>query len=196
MANDSGFKTGDLVIGSSDPSKSVYSMTGSKIIESGVSVFGDPQALEDQQKAITQSIIRNGGVRLPVGTPDKKQKKTTRALKQTKKEEPARDWEEPAPVYMPPEPPKAKPEKTIQFENDFGKMKAKVLASIEHSQAFMLVFKNEDSMVFEPKTGESLKFYNVDREVYDVYYPGVTFDSPDSEEKFMILFKIPPTDQE
>jgi hypothetical protein len=81
--------------------------------------------------------------------------------------------------------------RTIQFENAFGKMKAKVEYVVEHETAFMLVFSDADSMVFEPKTGESLAFYSIDNTRHDVYYPGVTFDSPDSGKKYMILFKLP-----
>jgi hypothetical protein len=85
---------------------------------------------------------------------------------------------------------------TVQFENDFGKMKARVEQMIEHPQAYMLVFKDEDAVVFEPKVGETLVFHTTDREQVSVYYPGVTFDSPDSSKKFMILFKVPEENQE
>jgi len=50
--------------------------------------------------------------------------------------------------------------------------------------------------LFEPKVGESLRLHTPSREVFEVYYPGVTFDSPDSDKKFMILFKVPEENQE
>ena len=84
----------------------------------------------------------------------------------------------------------------IQFENDFGKMKAKVVHVIEQELAFMLIFKDEESMVFEPKVGESLVLHTPNKRRVDVYYPGVTFDSPDDGKKFMILFKLPEEEQE
>lgn len=192
---DSGmFKTGDLVIGSSDPSKSVYKATGARVNSSGVSIYGSPEDLLEKEKELTASLVRNGGKKI-ASSPTKGAKK-----KETKK---AKSWppcnnymtaeyrEESAPVV-------AQEEKSVsvQFENSFGKMKAKVLSLVEHEQAFMLVFKNEDSVVFEPKIGETLSLYNQYKERYDVYYPGVTFDWPDSEKKLMILFKVPEENQE
>jgi hypothetical protein len=91
------------------------------------------------------------------------------------------------------------PERTysvVQFENDFGKIKSKVENIIEHELAFMLVYSDEDAMVFEPKVGELLAIHTPDKQRIEVYYPGVTFDSPDSTKKFMILFKVPAEDQE
>ena len=85
---------------------------------------------------------------------------------------------------------------TVQFENDFGKIRAKVEQVIEHEHAFMLVFTDEDAVVFEPKTGESLVFHTDDRRVFSVYYPGVTFNWPADDKKFMILFKLPEENQE
>jgi hypothetical protein len=48
--HDSGmFKTGDLVIGSSDPGKSVYTATGARVNNSGVSIYGSPEDLLEKE---------------------------------------------------------------------------------------------------------------------------------------------------
>jgi hypothetical protein len=60
----------------------------------------------------------------------------------------------------------------------------------------MLVFTDDDSMVFEPKIGETLVLHTPERYRASVYYPGVTFNSPDSDKKFMILFKVLEEEQE
>lgn len=44
------FKIGDIVIGSSDPSKSVYSSTGAKVIKDGVSIYGNEGDLREKKK--------------------------------------------------------------------------------------------------------------------------------------------------
>jgi hypothetical protein len=85
---------------------------------------------------------------------------------------------------------------TLQFENEFGRIKSKVEHIVEHDQAYMLIFSDTDAMVFEPKVGESLLLHLPDKTQVNVYYPGVTFDSPESSKKFMILFKLPEENQE
>jgi hypothetical protein len=187
------FKTGDLVIGSSDPNKSVYSATGAKLIDDGVSIYGKDSDLQSIAQELTRSAVRSGG--RPIGAQSKK--------KPSKKSHTTKSYIE-APQYMlehtvTSEKVEAKQqpkEETVQFENDFGKIKAKVLHVIEHEQAYMLVFNNEDAMVFEPKTGELLILHTREHRHVSVYYPGVTFNSPDDERKFMILFKVPEENQE
>jgi hypothetical protein len=196
--SDSGmFKVGDIVVGSSDPNRPVYSATGGKLIDNGVAIYGRESDLSQVQKEMYESMSRSGGKRLYVSsttnTPIKKKagKKSQREAKNNavahfqSTHTISNNVDEE--VYETPKPRL----QTIQFENSFGKMKAKVEHVVEHETAFMLVFSDSDAMVFEPKTGESLSFYSVDRERYDVYYPGVTFDSPDSSKKYMILFKLP-----
>lgn len=195
------FKTGDLVIGSTDPGKSVYSATGSKLIADGVSIYGNESALKDQRKEFVTSVMRNGG--MPLLPSDKTSKKKFKSKKSKPLELPpqmsieeylhidsSEETREPAvdekPVQL----------QTVQFENSFGKMKAKVEHVVEHEQAFMLVFSDEDSVVFEPKIGETLILHTPGRYTANVYYPGVTFNSPDTSKKFMILFKMPEEEQE
>lgn len=204
MHNESGFKTGDLVIGSPDPSRSIFSATGARLSDSGVSIYGDPKLLQEHQKEMTRSLLRNGGKPLePVAT-GKKGKKT-----KTKSTTPdnqyaamlesmlyASEDQKSSDTIQTQTPITAAEETSVHFENSFGKMRAKVEQLIEHPMAYMLVFRNEDSMVFEPKTGESLTFYSDKKQSTQVYYPGVTFDSPDSDKKFMILFKLPEENQE
>jgi hypothetical protein len=201
--NDAGmFKIGDIVIGSSDPSKSVYSSTGAKVIQDGVSIYGNTGDLQEKQKELVTSITRNGGKIMQTSQIKKVKKKTggkntagnqvfstsnsfssfSQLAEETIEETPL-----PVQVKL----------QTIQFENDFGKMKAKVEHVVEHDQAFMLVFSDDDSVVFEPKVGETLKLHiRSQHETFDVYYPGVTFNSPESTKKLMILFKVPAENQE
>jgi hypothetical protein len=190
------YRTGDIVIGSSDPSKSVYSATGTKIIDNGVTIFGSEEDLQMQAKELSKSAMRSGGKPIPL-------KSSTAKTKQTKKKtSKSNQWSDFAKeVYHQLDevenmPPQEKPLQTVQFENSFGKIKAKVETLIEHDMAFMLIFRQEEDLVFEPKVGEQLAFYTPDKYRYDVYYPGVTFDSPDNGKKFMILFKLPAEDQE
>lgn len=196
--NDSGmFRIGDLVVGSTDPGKSVYSATGSKLINSGVSLYGNAEDLLEQQKKLTKLAARNGGVVLETqGSSRKKKKKSQstvspRAISFSEnadsfEQEDTSSVKPPAPVKL----------LTVQFENDFGKMRAKVEALVDHDLAYMLVFPNEDAVVFEPKISETLSLHLPDGETVAVYYPGVTFNSPDSDRKFMILFKVPEENQE
>lgn len=191
--SDSGtFRLGDIVVGSSDPSKPVYSATGSKISDNGVSIYGQEGDLHRVQQQMVESLSRSGGKRvIPNVQSSGDKKKAAKKKQQASNKSGSLDFqpmyarndfqEEAAPVKL----------RTIQFENAFGKMKAKVEYVVEHETAFMLVFSDADSMVFEPKTGESLAFYSIDNTRHDVYYPGVTFDSPDSGKKYMILFKLP-----
>ena len=196
--NESGiFQPGDIVIGTSDPTKSVYSATGEKLIKDGVSIYGDSRTLEAQSRELIQSVIRSGGKPLNA-TAAVQGKSTTRKMTKNKQTSfPSNEIVSRYPIAFPEET-KAPPVKliSVQFENDFGKMKAKVIDLIEHELAFMLVFENEDSMVFEPKVGELLALHTADKRRHEVYYPGVTFDSSTNSNKFMILFKVPAEEQE
>lgn len=197
---DSGiFKTGDIVIGSSDPGKSVYSASGSKILAHGVSIYGNAEELEAQGAELTSSALRSGGKLL--STNPKTQTKTGK--KTSAKKTQARVEARP-PMYLEPTQIQSyqvsqeveEPQYSIQFENAFGKMKAKVEHLVQHELAYLLIFKDEDSVVFEPKVGETLVLHTPSRERVEVYYPGVTFDSPVNGKKFMILFKVPEENQE
>lgn len=195
------FKTGDLVIGSSDPSKSVYSATGQKIASEGVSVYGSESALKEQRTEFVTSVMRNGGVPLKNSTTQlgkaAKKKAKTKPVQNSKitieeylnidEEDYTAETKKTTEVRL----------ETVQFENSFGKIKAKVEHIVEHEQAFMLVFTDEDAVVFEPKMGETLLLHTPSRYgVSSVYYPGVTFNSPDSSKKLMILFKVQEEEQE
>jgi hypothetical protein len=182
------YRTGDLVIGSSDPSKSVYSSTGQKLSESGVSIFGSPEDLEGQYKAIVRSATMSGGTKIPISGL-KKAKKPKNSARTTEFQQ---NWPNLQAEPTPPVPVKLK---TIQFENDFGKIKAKVEQILNHDQAYMLVFSDEDAVVFEPKVGEHLVLHT-DHGAETVYYPGVTFNWPQDTKKLMILFKVPEESQE
>ena len=201
--NDAGmFKIGDIVIGSSDPSKSVYSSTGAKVIQDGVSIYGNTGDLQEKQKELVTSITRNGGKIMQTSQIKKVKKKagakntagnqvfsTSNNFSSFSQLAEETIEETPLPVQV--------KLQTIQFENDFGKMKAKVEHVVEHDQAFMLIFSDDDSVVFEPKIGETLKLHiRSQHETFDVYYPGVTFNSPESTKKLMILFKVPAENQE
>ena len=199
--NDAGiYRTGDLVIGSGDPGKSVYSATGAKLISDGVAIYGNERDLKAQTEELTRAAIRNGGVVVPTTT-----QQTSKAKKASKKRTQYSDTKNIVmghPMFQLDEEDKSftptveEKLQVVQFENAFGKMKAKVIHVIEQELAFMLIFKDEDSMVFEPKVGETLVLHTPNKQRFDVYYPGVTFDSPDNSRKFMILFKLPEEEQE
>jgi len=193
--SDSGmFKIGDLVIGTSDPGKSVYSASGAKINNSGSSIYGSDEDLVNQQKEITDSIVRNGGKKIQTSSSKTSSKKGAKKSKNTSwvtqfPELPSTGLHESLRQYPSPPPERLT---AVHFENSFGKIKAKVEHVVEHEQAFLLVFTDEDAVVFEPKTGETLVLHIQEQhESHEVYYPGVTFNSPDSAKKLMILFKIP-----
>jgi hypothetical protein len=187
------FNIGDVIVGSADPSKSVYSATGSKLIPNGVRVHGDEEVVKTRQKEFFKMAQNHGGVLL--NSSSAKPTVNNGKFKKSKKVQ-AKPI---VPHYMEDEfeevqeevSPKPAPKNyiTVQFENSFGKMKAKVLHVIEHEQAYLLIFENEDAVVFEPKTGETLIFHTPHQKNQTVYYPGVTFNSPQGSEKFMILFK-------
>jgi hypothetical protein len=194
------YRTGDIVIGSTDPGKSVYSATGAKIIKTGVTIFGSEADLQSQVKEISKSAMRSGGIPIPLN-PYSGGKQTKPTKKRNQKQQKWVNYDQDThqqPLFSEPvkSTPIELPLETIQFENSFGKIKAKVETLIEHDMAFMLVFRNEEDVVFEPKVGEQLSFYTPNKYRYDVYYPGVTFDWPDATKKFMILFKIPEETQE
>ena len=186
------FKPGDVVIGSSDPSKSVYSATGAKISENSFSMYGTEEQLESIEKEFISSVTRNGGKKITALNGKEKNK-----TKKIKKQQPRNDSN--FVVYTETEDfiseesltQKEEVYTTVQFENDFGKIKAKALYIAEHEQAIMLVFKNEEEVVFEPKVGEKLQIYINKYTKHHVYYPGVTFNSPFDNKRFMILFKVP-----
>jgi hypothetical protein len=209
------YRVGDIVIGSSDPSKSVYSITGTKVNPEGVSLFGSDEALTARAKDLARSAVMAGGIPLPVNQGDSKNNQTKKAKKKLTKtnktapfsiesyvsnvshEHEIGNYVNYTPPYSAPYTPE--PERTysvVQFENDFGKIKSKVENIVEHELAFMLVYSDEDAMVFEPKVGELLAIHTPDKQRIEVYYPGVTFDSPDNTKKFMILFKVPAENQE
>ncbi len=208
------YRVGDIIIGSPDPSKSVYSTSGSKINPEGVSLFGSDAELTARAKDLARSAVMAGGIPLPIthgkssSLPSRQsKKKMTKNVKQSSFSADSyvaavshelghhnnyNTAAEPSPTSYEP----VRPQVTVQFENDFGKIKSKVENIVEHDLAFMLVFTDEDSVVFEPKIGELLALHMPDKRRIDVYYPGVTFDSPDSSKKFMILFKVPAEEQE
>jgi hypothetical protein len=192
------YRTGDLVIGSSDPGKSVYSSSGAKLIDSGVTIYGSSDDLQEHYEDIVRSATMSGGKKIAVSSPkggaikSKTKNKKSRNLSDTSQSfvwPTIRSSESvqaaPPPVIL----------KTVQFENDFGKIKAKVEHVVEHSQAYLLIFSDEDSVVFEPKVGELLLLHTENLSE-PVYYPGVTFNSPENSKKFMILFKVPEENQE
>ena len=201
MNNDvSMFRTGDLVVGSSDTSKSVYSATGTKIISDGAVIYGKQSDVVAQQKDIVSSLIRNGGKPVDIGGSKKTGKKTQRSYKNKKASSSNYidysdvDYHHELKPIATTEAIEIAPQRltAVHFENSFGKIKAKVEHVVEHEQAFLLIFTDEDAVVFEPKTGESLVLHIQEQhESHEVYYPGVTFNSPESTKKFMILFKIP-----
>jgi hypothetical protein len=187
------FKPGDIVIGSSDPSKSVYSATGSKITDNSSSLYGTEDELQQIEKDYLNSITRNGGKKI-VEVHNSSSKKTKKLNKSanTSFQNPAISSNLTEAINL--KISTSVPEENytiIQFENAFGKIKAKALHVANHEQAIMLIFKNEEEVLFEPKVGENLQIVINKYTKHNVYYPGVTFNSPFDDKRFMILFKVP-----
>lgn len=202
-SSSSAYRLGDIIVGSSDPNKSIYSATGQKIVQDGVEVYGNPKDIKKISEELTRSMMRHGGELIP-----QKQEKTKKTVsrKGIKKKSNSSfsgmmsrsnlndaSYE---PEYT--EPVKESPVvlETVQFENSFGNIKAKVEHLVESELAFMLIFTDEDAMVFEPRIGETLVLRKPNRQKQEVYYPGVTFDMPETSKKLMILFKVPETTEE
>jgi hypothetical protein len=180
-------RTGDLVVGLSDPSKSVYSKTGAMLNPNGVAIYGDEGDIEAKKEMFLTSAKLQGGEAVKIV--DKKVKKSRAKTTPTKVyREVEKDVEKISVTLDERQPTELK---TIQFENQFGRIKAKIEHLAEEELAFMLIFTNDDMVVFEPKVGESLTLHTPDRSSFEVYYPGVMFSYPDSSKKLMILFKIP-----
>jgi len=202
------YRVGDIVIGSSDPSKSVYSITGTKINPEGVTLYGSDKDLTARAKDLARSAVMAGGIPIPItqgNSSSPQNKKLKKKITKPGKQEAFSREDYMATVSheignytqsnnAPQEP--VRTQSTVQFENDFGKIKSKVESIVEHDLAFMLVYSDEDSVVFEPKVGELLAIHMPDKRRIEVYYPGVTFDSPDNSKKLMILFKVPAENQE
>ncbi|MEI6702597.1 MAG: hypothetical protein WCL71_03555 [Deltaproteobacteria bacterium] len=180
------FQAGDLVIGNPDPSVAAYAQSGAKIDPNAAYIHGDPDKVAKRQEAITRSGLAMGGKVLRAAnqapTPKKGKKRATASSYPQESVLPTAPYrEEP---YVPPV-----QLKTVQFENSFGRMKAKVEDFAESDLAYMLVFSDEDALVFEPNVGETLTLHTPDRERVSVYYPGVTFSSLNPPKRYMILFK-------
>jgi hypothetical protein len=181
--------TGDLVIGTNDPTKSVYSSEGKKLIDSGVAIVGEQEDIDQLQSTIKNMAERTGA---QITENKKAVKGGAKAVKKIKRYTtiPKRQVEETTDYeHFSIEPEKVKTTQ-VYFENDFGKIRSAVEQVVEQELAFMLVFAQEEDIVFEPKIGETLDFTH-NRVTYQVYYPGVIFDWTDGVKKVMILFKLP-----
>lgn len=84
----------------------------------------------------------------------------------------------------------------VTFENDFGRMKVTVVAVLEESTAVILVFKDDESISFIPKNGESLNLLITKDNNMKVMYPGFLFTWTDGKHKLMVLVKEPDTHQD
>lgn len=181
--------TGDLIVGTTDPTKSVYSPEGKRLLAEGVSLVGTEEDIARIQHKIKTAGERTGS---PVNESKKGKKKINKSLHSYRTTPPQTLTEtllEPVEV----KPPQAS-NTYVYFENSFGRIRCGIEQVQEHPQAFMLVFACENDIVFEPKVGETLELTH-DRVKYSVYYPGVIFDWTDGVKKVMILFKTP-TDAE
>ena len=59
--SDNYFNAGDLVVGSPDSTKSVFSTTGAKLKDTTSREVGDPELLASRRQAMLVSMQRNGG---------------------------------------------------------------------------------------------------------------------------------------
>jgi hypothetical protein len=199
----SAYRLGDIIVGSSDPNKSIYSATGQKIAQDGVEIYGNPKDIKKISEELTRSMMRHGGELLPQRQEKPKKTVSRKGIKKKSNSSFSGMMSRPSlndvsyePEYI--EPLKETPVvlETVQFENSFGNIKAKVEHLVESELAFMLIFTDEDAMVFEPRIGETLVLRKPNRQKQEVYYPGVTFDMPETSKKLMILFKVPETTEE
>jgi hypothetical protein len=181
--------TGDLIVGTNDPTKSVYSPEGKRLLAGGVALVGTEEDISRIQHKINTAGERTGPPMVEGKKGKKKINKPLHSYKTTSPEILNNFSTEPLEV-LPPQIDNV----YVYFENSFGRIRCGVERVQEHDQAFMLVFACENDIVFEPKVGETLELtYN--RVKYSVYYPGVIFDWTDGVKKVMILFKTP-TDNE
>lgn len=178
-------QTGDLVVGTNDPSKSVYSAEGKKIREDGVALVGDQEDIARLQSKIQTAAARSGK---QLAENKKYRKKGTKGGKQIARYLPTSEEFLDTETFVAPTASKPTLPVFVYFENSFGKIRCALENVIEHEQAFMLVFANEEEIVFEPKVGETLEFM-FNKTKHTVYYPGVIFDWTDQVKKVMILFK-------
>lgn len=189
---DAHIKTGDLVIGNSDPSKAVFSNNGKKLND-GVFFAGSEASLEEIADSMVKTAVRAGAKIEPMKkSKTKKQAKSTytRTVPITKgiqeKEEDRHISTLESSTRLAAQSVK---KETITFENSFGRMRVTVENILEHDFAFLLVFTDSQQLIFEPKVGESLALQLQSGDSYQVYYPGVIFDWPDRVKKAMLLFK-------
>jgi hypothetical protein len=189
---DAHIKTGDLVIGNSDPSRAVFSNNGKKLND-GVFFAGSETSIEEIANSMLKTAVRAGAKIEPMKkSKTKKQAKSTYTriapiTKGTQEKEEDRHISTLESSNMRVEQPVKK--ETITFENAFGRMRVAVENILEHDFAFLLVFTDSQQLIFEPKIGESLALQLQAGESYQVYYPGVIFDWPDGVKKAMLLFK-------
>jgi hypothetical protein len=186
-------RTGDLVIGTTDPAKSVYSSQGKKLIDTGVALVGSESDIDALQQTIKNAAMQTGG---QIIEQKNTKKKTGKKIKNSSNYvtldqspayslTPVSNTPTPEPIQSQIEKPKPQ---QVYFENAFGKIRSAVESIVEHEAAFMLVFSSEEEIVFEPKVSETLAF-TWNKITYSVYYPGVIFDWTDGVKKAMILFK-------
>jgi hypothetical protein len=183
-------KTGDLVIGNTDPAKAVFSANGKKLTE-GVFSVGSDSSIDE----IKNSMIRNATNAGAKTTIVKKNKirKQTKNIQVKPSSAPKAYREVFEDVQYNQQQKTAEPEYSLKsqsviFENSFGRMRVNVENILEHDFAFLLVFSDSSGLIFEPKIGETLKF-STGMLSSEVYYPGVIFDWPDGVKKAMLLFK-------
>jgi len=170
-------QTGDLVVGTNDPTKSVFSPDGRRLLQEGVVLVGSEEDITRIQDKIKTAGEKTGK---PLVENKKYKKKINKTL--------TNYTSTPATQRPAAEVPAKVLNSYIYFENSFGRIRCGVEHVQEHAQAFMLVFGSEDDIVFEPKIGETLEL-TYERIKYSVYYPGVIFDWTDGIKKVMILFK-------
>lgn len=216
MSDPTKLNIGDVVVGTSDPSKSVYNSNGTKIRD-GVSFVGDERAIEELRQSTLRSALNAGGkldspkaASKGRGKGNRKGRAVTKKGTQhypTEATDARTNFVNTQPSYIPmaggagdsimsayntPEPRELE---TVSFENQFGRIRAKVEHVIDHELAFMLIFSHEDEISFEPKVGETLQFSRRSGTSYEVYYPGVIFNWTDGVKKAMILFKTNISDE-
>lgn len=181
-------KPGDYVVGS-------YHENGNQIKPGKVQ--GDQDQITDLQEMFASHGERMGGRLLTKATT-----KVTKSKKKPKKvvveedEEPEFKslWEHvqakkegDSRSHSENEHPRTK--KFIYLFNKLGKIKLNVEEVLECEQAYCLVFRDEDDMIFTPNAGETLSMINLQGDEVTVYYANSLFTWTDGKKQLLILFK-------
>ena len=184
---DENFKPGDFIVGR-------YNDQGG-VIKPG-KASGDAEDIAELQKMMMDHGARTGGRVLPKNTIIAKT--NTRKGKKKKiepkeeiefKEDESPFWEDAPTEYQPPVDNKPVRKKYIYLYNKLGKIRLSIEDLLENEQAYCVVFRSEDDLIFVPNAGETLTMITPDGSEVSVYYANALFTWSDHNKQLMVLFK-------